>query len=134
MPVFGDHTKTVAITIKGQTQFGIGGLQGMNHILQIFGMGGIRMMIRKMTIDLAKQFLHFTTQTTIQLAGKGTGHTITAIDDNLHAASELHATRDAFQIRCAYVMLLIAALTLSKAFVDDALIQLLYGLTINGLT
>ena len=52
--IFRDHAKPVAVTVKGQTDFGIGLFQRRDEILQIFRMRRVGMMVGKMSIDVTK--------------------------------------------------------------------------------
>src|SRR5690606_18077231 len=66
LPILGNNTKTVTITIKSQADFSIGLTQTLDQILQVFRMGRIRMVIREITIHFTEQFNDFTTERTIK--------------------------------------------------------------------
>src|SRR5690606_16014811 len=98
LPILGNHTKTVTITIKGQADFSVRLTQTFDQILQVFRMGRIRMVIREITIHFTEQLNDFTTELTIKIAGKSTCYAITAVNCNFHWTCKLDVINDALLI------------------------------------
>ena len=56
------------------------------------------MVVWKMTINLTKKFLHFTTQSPKEFSGKGTTNTVATIHCDFHGSSETNIADNVFEV------------------------------------
>ena len=66
-------------------------------------MGRIGMMIGKSAIDLAVELQYFTAEPTVELAGRGAGDAVTAVDRDFHGTRRPYVRGNAIQIGFANV-------------------------------
>src|SRR5207245_11238339 len=67
------------------------------QVLEVLRVGRIGMMIGKAAIDLAVELQHFAAEPAVELARRGTGDAVTAVDRDFHGTRRPYVGRDAIQ-------------------------------------
>ena len=84
LAIFGDDAEAVAITVKRQADFGIGGFQGVDQVAQVFRLARVGMVVGEAAIDLAEKLDHLTTKRAENRWSRSAGDAVAGIDHDLH--------------------------------------------------
>ena len=91
--------QSIGVAIEREADFRIGLLQYFYQILQILRSRWIRVMIRKISIDLGKQFGHLAAKAPEQARRDHAADAVAAVDRHLDRTRELYVADDAFHVR-----------------------------------
>src|SRR5690625_1539370 len=69
-----------------------------DQVLQIGRVGGVRVMIREVSVNIAKQGINLAPQFGIQAFSQNAPYTVAAIDGDLHGAGQTDIADDALNI------------------------------------
>src|SRR5882762_6167925 len=103
LPLGGHHAQPVAVAVESEPDFTALALHQGYQVLEVLRVGRIGMMIGKAAIDLAVELQHFAAESAIELARRGTGDAVTAVDRDFHGTRRPYVGGDAIQIGFADV-------------------------------
>jgi hypothetical protein len=95
--------EAVAVAVESEADFGVGGAQRADEVLQVLGFRRVRMVIREGAVDFAEQFDQFAAQRAKQFRGDAAGDAVAAVDDDLHRPRQRDVSGDAAKVRRAHV-------------------------------
>ena len=128
LAVLGHHAEAVAVAVEGDADFGVGFLERLDHIGQVFRLGRIGVMVREIAIDFAVERDDLATETLEQFRRDGTGHPVAAIHDDFHRAGQLDVADDLVDVGSLDVGAAALALAMLQVAGLDALLEVLDGI------
>ena len=123
LPLGGHHAQPVAVAVESEPDLtALPSHQG-NQVLEVLRVGRIGMMIGKAAIDLAVELQHFAAEAAVELARRGAGDAVTAVDRDFHRAHEPYVGGNSIQIGFADVRMAVPPRAASKLAGLDPLAQ-----------
>ena len=133
--VLSHNTQAVTVAVIGNTDFGIAFTQSFLYVFQIFQFGGIRMMIREVSVHIRKQTLYFDAETSQQVNRQGAGKAVARIDNCLNRSGKFDVGKNLFHISRYDINLFIRPFFFSgvEFVVNDHLVNVLNGRAVERL-
>ena len=123
------HAQAVAVAVEGQAEFGVAGFQARDQVGEVLRLRGVGVVIGEIAVDLAEHFFDLAAECAVQGASEGARHAVAAVDDELHRPRELDVGDDARMVFGGDVVFAIAACAAGEVALDQALAQLLDGVS-----
>jgi hypothetical protein len=129
---FGDHTEAVAVAVESQTDFGIGGGQRVDYVLQVFRLGWIWMVVREGAIHFAEQFAHLAIEAAVQHRRKCAGNAVAAVHHDIQRTLQVQVGDDAVEVFLNDVVFAVTAFAVRQIVVFQTLQQVLNCVASQG--
>src|SRR6266480_6558941 len=123
LPLGGYHAQPVAVAVESEPDFTALALHQGYQVLEVLRVGRIGMMIGKAAIDLAIELQHFAAESAVELARRGAGDAVTAVDRDFHRTHEPYVGGNSIQIGFADVRMAVPPRAASKLTGLDPLAQ-----------
>src|SRR5213594_1698269 len=125
LPLGCHHAQPVAVAIESKPDLTALPLHQGNQILEVLRAGRIGMMIGKAAIDLAVELQHFAAESAVELARRGAGDAVTAVDRDFHGTCEPHVGSNSIEVGFADVDTTVSPRAAGKLAGFDPLAQAL---------
>ena len=127
LAVLGDDAETVAVAVEGDADFGVGILERLDHVGQIFRFGRVWVVVGEVAVNLAIERHDFATQALEQLRCDRAGDAVAAIHDDLQRPCQLDVADDLVDVGGNDIGAALAALAAAYLASFDAPLQVLDG-------
>ena len=99
----GDDAQAVAVAVESEAHIGTVRHNGFDQVLQVFGLGGIRMVVGEGGIHLAVERGHFAAEGRQQLWRHQPGDAVAAIHHHFQGTGQRHIRQHPFEIARQHV-------------------------------